>query len=508
MSRDFLLFRNVTFNYLCGGDPLFEGLDAAFPTGWTGIVGANGTGKTTLLRLAAGILCPSGGIIRRPGTVGLCEQRSDEAPDGLDDLLRLPDGHAAELCGRLALGGDWSARWRTLSHGERKRAQIAVALWREQPVLCLDEPTNHVDAEARALLLEALCRYRGIGLLVSHDRELLDGLCTRCLFLDPPRAVLRPGTWSRGREQQRLEEESRRREAERAQADARRVARSVSAAKAKAARSRRRLSKRGLGRHDADAKGRIDMARISGKDAVAGRLVRRLEANLDRALERSAALAPPPVKQLGLWFSSEPSRRDSLLDLPAGRLALGGSTSLSHPGLHIGPRDRVALVGPNGCGKSTLVAHLCGALRLDAGRLLYLPQEIDLGGSVEAMRHLRALPDSALGRALTVVDLLGTEPQRLLVTDEPSPGEVRKVAIAMGIARVPHLIVLDEPTNHLDLPSIECLERALEECSCALLLVSHDRRFLGRLTGIRWEIARTDRDGGRSLRVVLAEGQP
>ena len=154
-----------------------------------------------------------------------------------------------------------------------------------------------------------------------------------------------------------------------------------------------------------------------------------------------------------------------LLDLPAGRLALGGCTELRYPGLAIRPRDRVALTGSNGCGKSTLIAHLCGALRIDAERLLYLPQEIDRAGSLEACARLRALPDRELGRAMTVIDLLGTDPKRLLVTGEPSPGEVRKILIAIGIARVPHLIVFDEPTNHLDLPSIECLERALAECS-------------------------------------------
>ena len=230
-------FSETSRSIRSGGDPLFEGLDAAFPTGWTGIVGANGTGKTTLLKLAAGILRPSGGIIRRPGTVGLCEQRTDEAPDGLDDILRLPDGHAAELCGRLALGEDWPARWRTLSHGERKRAQIAVALYREDPVVCLDEPTNRVDGGVRTLLAGALARYREIGLLVSHDRGLLDELCARCLFLDPPRAVLRPGGWSQGREQQQQEGGARRRAAL-ARADVRRVVERVAEVRLEAARSR------------------------------------------------------------------------------------------------------------------------------------------------------------------------------------------------------------------------------------------------------------------------------
>ena len=149
-------------------------------------------------------------------------------------------------------------------------------------------------------------------------------------------------------------------------------------------------------------------------------------------------------------------------------------------------------------------AHLVGALRLEADRLLFLRQEIDLLESAAVLDRLSGMPDRELGRALTVVDLLGTDPKRLLATGEPSPGEIRKVLIAIGIARVPHLIVLDEPTNHLDLPSIECLEQALAACDCGLVLASHDQRFLRRLTGIRWEIGQGGGCDERSLRVVLA----
>ncbi len=318
----------------------------------------------------------------------LCEQRTDDPPDDLTDILSTGDGVAAELRGRLALQGDWRRRWPTLSHGERKRAQIAAALWRNEAVLCLDEPTNHVDAEVRTLLAAALSRYRGIGLLVSHDRELLDSLCRRCRRPDPPGAVLRPGSWSQGRSQQRREQESLRREAEQARAEVRRISRSVAEAKEEARRSKRRLSKRGIARGDSDARG-IDLARFTGKDAAAGRLVRRLEANLDRAARRSAGLAPRPARELGLWFASEPSRRDALLDLPASRLTLGGPVVLSFPDLVLRPQDRVALVGPNGYGKSTLLAHLVGALRLEAERLFFLRQEIGLDESAAVLDRLR-----------------------------------------------------------------------------------------------------------------------
>ena len=89
---------------------------------------------------------------------------------------------------------------------------------------------------------------------------------------------------------------------------------------------------------------------------------------------------------------------------------------------------------------------------------------------------------------MTVVSRLGSRPARLLESVEPSPGEVRKLLLGLGIALQPHLIIMDEPTNHLDLPSMECLEGALRDCPCALLLVSHDERFLRGLTRTRWHI--------------------
>ena len=114
MSREFLLFQHVSFSYDTAIEPLFDGLEAAFPTGWTGIVGANGTGKTTLLKLAAGILQPTRGAIRSPGPVRrLCEQRTDESAGRTARISWLPhDGSAAELRGRLALGGTGAAAGR------------------------------------------------------------------------------------------------------------------------------------------------------------------------------------------------------------------------------------------------------------------------------------------------------------------------------------------------------------------------------------------------------------
>ena len=121
-------------------------------------------------------------------------------------------------------------------------------------------------------------------------------------------------------------------------------------------------------------------------------------------------------------------------------------------------------------------------------RLLVVPQEIGEEESRAIHADVKRLDRGPLGRVMTLISRLGSRPGRLLASTTPSPGEIRKILLARGVERGPHLIVMDEPTNHLDLPSIECLENALAEAPCALLLVSHDERFLARLTTVRWTL--------------------
>jgi macrolide transport system ATP-binding/permease protein len=488
MTNLWIRFENVSFTYSRAAQPLIRDLSVHFARGWTGVVGANGVGKSTILKLATEILEPQEGHVRTPGLAIYCEQRTDTVPAHLGDLVEAVDGDACEIKDQLGVQNNWTQRWSTLSHGERKRAQAAVALWRKPAVLAMDEPTNHLDSEARDLLFEALLTFRGVGILVSHDRNFLDGLCSQCLFVEPPNAVLRAGNYSEGLQQIEKDEMTIRRQYSRAKHNLGELKREADRRREAASQADRKRSKRGLAPKDHDTRAKINLARVTGKDGVAGKRLSQLDGRLSQARHELESIKVRRTFTLGIWMQGSRSRRDTLFNIPAGSLSLGGDRRLNFPTLLMQPVDRIAVTGPNGCGKSTLVGHILQSLNLQPERVTYIPQEIDLRSSQEILKRVRALPGQKLGHLLIIFSRLGSRPQRLLETEEPSPGEIRKILLASGIANTPHLIVMDEPTNHLDLPSIECLDEALADCPCGLLLVSHDRRFLDAVTHQRWYI--------------------
>ncbi len=479
-----LAFRNVTFTHAESSDPLFQDLHASLAPGWTGVIGANGSGKTTLLRLALGELRPDTGRVEHPGRGVCCPQRTDLPPGGMQAFLQGEDSRTRRWLARLGIDPDWGNRWDTLSHGERKRIQLAMALSNEPHVLGVDEPTNHLDREARAQVVSALAAFRGIGLLVSHDRELLDALCDQCLFLEPPRAVLRPGNYSQGAREREREETALRRERERADLQVERLAAELHERRVHNDRGERSRSKRGLARGDSDGRARANGAKVM--DGSSGQRLRQMEGRLRQAVALAKGKSVARRFRTGVVLEGERSPRARLACLPECRLPLGPKASLLVPSLVIGATDRIGIVGPNGAGKSTLVRRIVAGL--DPGRTAYVPQEIDAAASRRILAELLALPPDVLGPSMSVVRRLGSDPARLLQSRDPSPGEVRKLLIAKHIGSRPSVLVLDEPTNHMDLASIECLEEALAAFDAALVLVSHDDRFLSRLATRIWAI--------------------
>jgi ATPase subunit of ABC transporter with duplicated ATPase domains len=398
----------------------------------------------------------------------------------------------------LALDPEELARWRTLSPGERKRWQVGAALADDPECLVLDEPTNHLDASARALLVGALARFRGIGITVSHDRELLDALCGETVRVAHGSARSYRGGYSQAREiWQREAAELRARHSE-ARDAARALERRIADRRDERAQaeSRMRTSKRMKNARDSDARFRFKQTRRRSAMTQLGHEIARTHSALERAHTRLAEIEV--TKELGaaLDLDWETPRLPLLCALKQAALCAGGRVLLEDLDLCV-PRDaRIWLSGDNGAGKSTLLRALIAASPVPADRLLVLPQELSQAEEQALLDDARALGSEARGRLFGVVAALGVEPRRLLESRRPSPGEARKLALALGLAGRAWLLVLDEPTNHLDLPSIERLEEALTSYPGALLLATHDARLAQRCTTRQWRIAdRRLRDG-------------
>jgi ATPase subunit of ABC transporter with duplicated ATPase domains len=514
-----LAARRVTKLY--GAKTVLEGVSLVVPPhARIGVVGPNGSGKTTLLRLLAGLEEPDAGAIERTPTtltVGYLPQEPDlragepvldylarragvaEAARRVDELAALladrPDraaDHSDALDSFLALGGaDFDARARAtaaevgiaperlgsaaeaLSGGQRARVALAAILLSRFDVLLLDEPTNDLDFAGLALLERFLASTGSALVVVSHDRELLDRVATRIVELEDGGAGVREwaGGWSeyaeaRDRVRRRQYEEYERGvgERERLEEQARRMS---------------EWEQRGYGQ------GRKKKKTKDVKGLYRRRLAR---------LERDAAEKPFEPWELRLELA--PAERGGDVVARLSRAVVErGAFRLGPVDLELRRGDRLALVGPNGSGKTTLLGALLGRLPLATGSR-------ELGAAVQAGdleqgREGFSGDEPLLSRFRTVAGLPAEEARTLLAkfglgADEVlracsslSPGERTRAALAAFAARGVNLLVLDEPTNHLDLPAIEQLEQALEQYAGALVVVSHDRRFLERVAATR-----------------------
>ncbi len=531
-----LALNRVTYTYPAAHDPILNSITIAFPRGWTGLLGDNGCGKSTLARVACGLLAPDSGSVTSGLLCAYCPQEASDAPETLTDFALDFGREARSLRERLALTDDMPWRWDELSFGERKKFQIACALWQQPDVLAIDEPTNHLDCEARSQLKVLLKSFSGVGILVSHDRELLDALVDRCASFEPSgtdgsmRVVVRPGGYTQAHDQAERELTAVAGERRRAKDELKRLSAEQDQRAREAARADTRRCKRHLDPKDKSARAKIDLAIFSGQDGARGKLLRQMDGRMAAAQTRVDAIFIPKRYDGSLFLDAQPSPRKTVLHIPAGRIpfdasaveitagslnTVGRRTSdspgatqarpsdstecskvngLLLPDLFVGNTEHIGIIGSNGAGKTTLLNHVRCLLAREAPKgttpltVLDIPQEPTKTERDRTLAEVRRLSPADRGRVLSCVAQLNSDPARILEGAVTSPGELRKLMIAQGLLRKPALIIMDEPTNHLDLHSVEALEHALAQFAGALLLVSHDRAFLHACTNVTWEI--------------------
>jgi len=452
---------------------------------WVGVVGANGAGKSTLLDLVAGTLQPTRGrctVVADHRPV-LCPQSVERLDDAICAFGNDWSGPAARLRSRLTLDPGDLDRWSTLSPGERKRWQIGAVLACEPDVLLLDEPTNHVDGDARDLLLNVLRDFRGLGLVVSHDRGLLDALTTTTVRLAAGRAEVHAGSYSVARPRWVADEEAARETHARARREERRlqqVLADVRRDRQGAERAPRAARRSGL---PDDREAGRKFAASKAEQKLANR-VHQVRTRVDRAAEATAGIEVATDLHGDITFRSSPGGRWVVRVTGDVRHA-GGAVVLHDVDVAVARGEHVWLAGPNGAGKTTLLQELKRAAPAGVG---WLPQELTAEEAVAVRQRVQDLDPTLRGRALGILATLGVEPDRVLVSDRPSPGEERKLALALLLLDPARLVLLDEPTNHLDLPSIERLEEAIAGFAGAVVLATHDQALARATTSTTWRI--------------------
>jgi ATP-binding cassette subfamily F protein 3 len=490
-----------------GGELLLEHASVRLPAGHrVGLVGRNGSGKTSLLRLIRGKIGPDAGEVRlrRGASVGWVAQ---EAPGGeaspreavlaadreraelLAAAERVEDPHAiAEVQTRLAdigahaaparasailngLGFEEEAQNRPLSSfsgGWRMRVALAAVLFAEPDLLLLDEPTNHLDLEASLWLEDYLCRYPRTLLLVSHDRHLLNRVPEQIVLLEQRRLTSYAGGYD-------AFERTRREQLE--------------------LLAKQRVKQEAQRRH---MQAFVDRFRYKASKA------RQAQSRL-KALARLEPLAEViEAPDVVLRFPAPPIPPPPLITLDGVRAGYGAQVVLAGLDLRIDPDDRIALLGANGNGKSTFAKLLAGRIPPMAGEIVRAPklrvgyfaqhQIEDLRPEQSALQHLaRALPDQPPQRLRARLGAFGLSQDKAeRAAGLLSGGEKARLTLALISAAEPQILLLDEPTNHLDIDSRTALIEAINEFPGAVLLISHDRHLIELTADRLWLVA-----GGR-----------
>lgn len=497
------------------GSTLFSHLDITFLSERTGLIGRNGVGKTTLLKLMAGELRPASGNVSVTGTLGVLRQAVQSHGGAISDLfgvreeiarlrrveqgvaadedLELADwtleARAASALGRLKLDIELETPLLALSGGQRTRAGLAALLFAEPDFILLDEPTNNLDRGGREAVLDMIGKWRRGAVVVSHDRDLLENM-DAIVELTSLGAARYGGNWSAYRAQKELELSAVQHDLRNAE---KRVAEVEHSARAMAQRKDRRDA---TGKRKAAQGGepRINLGRLKDRsEGTSGANARLAERRRSEAAE-AATSARERIEILQPFTVTLPSS-----GLPAGKtvLTIDELTAGYAPDAPIlrdlsftivGP-ERVALTGPNGSGKTTLLAAIAGQLapRLGSVRVATAFAMLDQRVSIldptlsirDNFRRLQPASDENSCRAVLARFMFRAD-AALQIVGTLSGGQILRAGLAcvLGGSAPPPFLILDEPTNHLDIDSIETVEAGLRAYDGALLVVSHDESFL------------------------------